>query len=238
MSDLFSACGHTVRSKCGTEFCTGYYPRSGGAGLPFCRHHRCYLTIYPDWCRNCVAHFSDGSGSDDDYVDGDNNHNNDMHVSILIRSPKLIGRYWEEYTALNAHPDVQREEKLLSSLPETPADHTPGVSLTLSSSPALSPARPLLPKLHQLTHEELLRGRRDFVGARQWRHSLEKELAYCKPEAVLMGCLLWPNKPCLAQDDSDDDGDHDLSRKRMREIVDLAQARTMRWAAGEDPDDF
>jgi len=228
--DLYSACGHCTPSKCCSEPCTEYVARrAGGNGpgssQPICRHHRCYITVHPDWCEKCIMQIS-------------NIVSNDAHAAA--RNPSQIGRYWQERTRLEA-PDLHPREPRLFMAPTF-----------LWEELAAAAAAPCYLPLDELTRGEMLRGRRSFAGARHWRSVLEREMARCVPEAVLIDGLLWPNKPWLAdrhvgrRRDGDGDGDGDgngddvpaQATTRLAEIAGLAQALTMRWVVSENPDRY
>lgn len=68
----------------------------------------------------------------------------------------------------------------------------------------------------------------DFEAKAYWKRALEDRIASCFPESVKMGGFLWPGNPWVGRGDGD----------RLAEIARAAQVRTIRWAAGLDPDSF
>ncbi|KYK57904.1 hypothetical protein DCS_04917 [Drechmeria coniospora] len=68
----------------------------------------------------------------------------------------------------------------------------------------------------------------DFEANGHWKRALENGIVGCFPEAIKMGDFLWPCRSWVPRDDED--------RGHLAELVRGAQARTIRWAAGFDPD--
>lgn len=78
-----------------------------------------------------------------------------------------------------------------------------------------------------LQFEDATRADVDFDANRDWLETLQLSIAGCMPEAVVVGTTLWPDNPWFAAGSKPD---------RLAALARAAQLRTIRWAAGLDPD--
>lgn len=132
------------------------------------------------------------------------------------RSLRLVGRLWAKHAASNSAVAV--------GAPLPPASSAIMRRKKRSRQPAA-------PRLHKLRRNAVLQASHDFEGRQHWKRTLEAVLSRISPQEVLVGNLIYPDSPWWT-------GPSGERRSRIGDIALEAQVRTMRWAAGEDPDDF